>query len=47
MNKIEEIIKKIKSAKGTFDKISLLKVLDDEVTKFKKELINKFQRENK
>ena len=27
--------------------IGLLKVLDDEVSKFRKELVNKFQRENK
>ena len=33
--------------KETFEKIALLKELDDEVSKFRKELINKFQRENK
>ena len=47
MNKIKEIIRKIESKKETFEKIVLLKELDDEVSKFRKELINKFQRENK
>ena len=47
MNKIKEIIRKIESEKETFEKIALLKELDDEVSKFRKELINKFQRENK
>ena len=47
MNKIKEIIRKIESKKETFEKITLLKELDDEVSKFRKELINKFQRENK
>ena len=44
---IKEIIRKIESKKETFEKIALLKELDDEVSKFRKELINKFQRENK
>ena len=47
MNKIKEIIRKIESKKEAFEKIALLKELDDEVSKFRKELINKFQRENK
>jgi|TARA_Y100001970_G_scaffold282980_1_gene397058 hypothetical protein len=47
MNKIKEIIRKIEAEKETFGKIGLLKVLDDEVSKFRKELVNKFQRENK
>ena len=47
MNKIKEIIRKIESKKETFEKIALQKELDDEVSKFRKELINKFQRENK
>ena len=45
MNKIKEIIRKIEAEKETFGKIGLLKVLDDEVSKFRKELVNKFQRE--
>lgn len=47
MNKIEEIIRKIKAKRETFEKIALLKQLDDEVTKFRKELISKFQKENR
>ena len=47
MNKIKNIINQIDSKRETFDKIALLKLLDDEVTKFRKELINKFQKENK
>ena len=47
MNKIKNIINQIESKRETFDKIALLKLLDDEVTKFRKELINKFQKENK
>ena len=47
MNKIKNIINQIESKRETFDKIALLKHLDDEVTKFRKELINKFQKENK
>ena len=42
MNKIKEIIRKIESKKETFEKIALLKELDDEVSKFRKELINKY-----
>tara|TARA_B100000902_G_C26741257_1_gene636236 strand:+ start:67 stop:210 length:144 start_codon:yes stop_codon:yes gene_type:complete len=47
MNKIKEIIRKIEAKRETFEKIALLKELDDEVTKFRKDLINKFQKENK
>jgi hypothetical protein len=47
MNKIKDIIRQIESKRETFEKIALLKNLDDEVTKFRKELINKFQKENK
>ena len=39
MNKIKEIIRKIESKKETFEKIALLKELDDEVSKFRKELV--------
>ena len=47
MNKIKDIIRQIESKRETFEKIALLKNLDNEVTKFRKELINKFQKENK
>ena len=47
MQKIKQIINQIESKRETFEKIALLKNLDDEVTKFRKELINKFQKENK
>ena len=47
MNKIKNIINQIESKRETFDKIALLKHLDDEVTKYRNELINKFQKENK
>ena len=47
MNKIKNIINQIESKRETFEKIALLKNLDDEVTKYRKELINKFQKENK
>ena len=47
MNKIKDIIRQIESKRETFEKITLLKNLDDEVTKFRKELINKFQKENR
>ena len=47
MNKIKEIIRKIEAKRETFEKIALLKELDDEVTKFRKDLINKFQKENR
>jgi hypothetical protein len=47
MQKIKQIINQIESKRETFDKIALLKNLDDEVTKYRKELINKFQKENK
>ena len=47
MNKIKDIIRKIEAKRETFEKIALLKELDDEVTKFRKDLINKFQKENR
>ena len=47
MNKIKDIIRQIESKRETFEKIALLKNLDDEVTKFRIELINKFQKENR
>ena len=47
MQKIKQIINQIESKRETFEKIALLKNLDDEVTKYRKELINKFQKENK
>ena len=47
MNKIKEIIRKIESKKETFEKIALLKELDDEVSKFRKELINKQLKDKK
>ncbi|MBC8435368.1 MAG: hypothetical protein H8D84_00140 [Proteobacteria bacterium] len=47
MNKIKDLIRKIDSARETFSKIALLKELDDEVTRFKKEMISKWQKEQK
>mgnify|MGYP001451160844 CR=1 FL=1 len=47
MNKIKDIIRRIEAKKETIEKIALLKELDDEVTKFRKDLINKFQKENR
>ena len=47
MNKIKDIIRRIEAKKETFEKIALLKELDDEVTKFRKDLINKSQKENR
>jgi len=47
MNKIKDLIRKIDSTKDNFGKIALLKELDDEVTKYKKELITKWQKEQK
>ena len=46
-NKITIIWNKIKSTKDTFSKIALTKELDDLVTKYKNELIKKFQVEKK
>jgi hypothetical protein len=47
MNKIKELIRKIDITKDNFGKIALLKQLDDEVTKYKKELMIKWQKEQK
>ena len=47
MQKIKQLINKIEQTRDTFSKIALVKELDDEVTKFRKELVNKFQRENR
>ena len=38
MNKIKDIIRRIEAKKETFEKIALLKELDDEVTKFRKDV---------
>ena len=46
-HKITTIWNKIKSTRDTFGKIALTKELDELVTKYKNELINKFQREKK
>ena len=45
--KIKQLVSKIEQERDTFGKIALVKQLDDEVSKFRKELITKFQRENK
>jgi hypothetical protein len=47
MQKIKQLVSKIEQERDTFGKIALVKQLDDEVSKFRKELITKFQRENK
>ena len=47
MQKIKNIVNQIEREKETMKKIVLLKQLDDEVSKFRKELVNKFQRENR
>ena len=47
MQKIKQLVNKIEQEKDTFSKIALVKQLDDEVSKFRKELVNKFQRENR
>ena len=47
MQKIKQLINKIEQERDTFSKIALVKQLDDEVSKFRKELVNKFQRENR
>ena len=46
-HKITNIWNKIKSTRDTFSKIALTKELDELVTKYKDELIKKFQREKK
>ena len=46
-HKITSIWNKIKNTGDTFSKIALTKELDELVTQYKNELINKFQREKK
>ena len=46
-NKITSLWNKIKITRDTFSKIALIKEFDDLVTKYKEELIKKYQRENK
>ena len=46
-NKISTLWNKIKSTRDTFAKIALTKELDELVTRYKNELITKFQREKK
>ena len=46
-HKITTLWNKIKTTKDTFGKIALSKELDELVTKYKDELIKKFQREKK
>jgi len=46
-HKITSIWNKIKATRDTFDKIAFTKKLDELVTKYKYELIKKFQREKK
>ena len=46
-HKITNIWNKIKSTKDTFGKIALTKELDELVTQYKSDLINKFQREKR
>ena len=46
-NKITSLWNKIKITRDTFSKIVLIKEFDDLVTKYKDELIKKYQRENK
>ena len=46
-HKITSFWNKIKTTRDTFSKIALTKELDELVTKYKDELIKKFQREKK
>ena len=46
-NKITSLWNKIKNTRDTFSKIALIKEFDDLVTKYKDELIKKYQREKK
>ena len=45
--KLTLLLNRIKTTRDTFSKIALTKELDDLVTKYKDELIKKYQRENK
>ena len=47
MQKIKQLVSKIEQEKDTMSKIVLVKQLDDEVTKYRKELANQFQKENR
>ena len=46
-NKITSLWNRIRITRDTFSKIALIKEFDDIVTKYKEELIKKYQRENK
>ena len=46
-NKITNLWNKIKITRDTFGKIALIKEFDDLITKYKDELIKKYQRESK
>ncbi len=46
-NKITSLWNRIRITRDTFSKIALIKEFDDLVTKYKDELIKKYQRENK
>ena len=46
-NKITSLWNKIRITRDTFSKIALIKEFDDLVTKYKEELIKKYQREKK
>jgi hypothetical protein len=46
-HKITSLWNKIKATRDTFGKIAFTKELDELVTKYKDELIKKFQREKK
>lgn len=45
--KITNLWSKIKTTRDIFSKIALIKELDDLVTKYKQDLIKKFQRQGK
>ena len=47
MQKIKNIISQIEREKDTMSKIVLVKQLDDEVTKYRKELAKQFQKESR
>jgi hypothetical protein len=46
-HKITSLWNKIKATRDTFGKIAFTKELDELITKYKEELIKKFQREKK
>ena len=45
--KLTLLLNRIKTTRDTFSKIALIKEFDDLVTKYKEELVKKYQRENK